>query len=160
MVCARYPVAATHDGSPMTCRVCNETKDPERFPIRPDTGRYRGECKACVSERARRSAERVEVGDARWLTRREGILLRKYGLTNADFARLARKQRGRCAICRKVPNSRRRNTRTGREWTALHVDHDHVTGEVRGLLCHRCNSQVGWAEQVGVPRVLAYLGHA
>jgi hypothetical protein len=42
-------------------------------------------------------------------------------------AQLAR-QDGHCAICPNTPKSRR-----------LHIDHDHQTGKVRGLLCYPCN---------------------
>lgn len=38
----------------------------------------------------------------------------------------------RCAICRDTRGQRR-----------LHVDHDHATGEFRGMLCHRCNQGLG-----------------
>ena len=48
----------------------------------------------------------------------------KYGITGEEYDRLLRAQKGRCYICR-------RQTRTKR----LAVDHDHATGEVRGLLC-------------------------
>lgn len=50
------------------------------------------------------------------------------GVTDAEYARLLGAQDGHCAICQATPRTRR-----------LHVDHDHRTGEVRGLLCHRCN---------------------
>jgi hypothetical protein len=43
-------------------------------------------------------------------------------------------QDGRCAICRKKPQTGRR----------LSVDHDHKTGEVRGLLCTLCNQGLGY----------------
>ena len=46
---------------------------------------------------------------------------------------LFEKQKGRCAICDKhQANSK----------TTFHVDHDHETGKVRGLLCGVCNSQL------------------
>lgn len=45
-----------------------------------------------------------------------------------------RKQGGGCAICGEPPKSRR-----------LHVDHDHLTGDVRGLLCWTCNAVLGRA---------------
>lgn len=47
-----------------------------------------------------------------------------FGITAAQYEAILRAQGGRCAICRQVPRSKR-----------LAVDHDHQTGEVRGLLC-------------------------
>lgn len=62
--------------------------------------------------------------------------LRLYGLTQDDWDALVRKQRNRCAICKTdKPGGR------GERW---HVDHDHLTGQVRGLLCHRCNMGIGF----------------
>lgn len=42
-------------------------------------------------------------------------------------------QGGGCAICGRAP----------REDIALHVDHDHATGAIRGLTCFRCNNALG-----------------
>jgi hypothetical protein len=50
------------------------------------------------------------------------------GVTDAEYARLLAAQDGHCALCPNTPKTRR-----------LHVDHDHATGRVRGLLCYRCN---------------------
>ena len=50
------------------------------------------------------------------------------GVTPADYDRLLAAQGGHCALCPNTPKTRR-----------LHVDHDHRTGAVRGLLCYRCN---------------------
>lgn len=62
--------------------------------------------------------------------------LRLYGLTQADWDALVERQGNRCAICRTdKPGGR------GERW---HTDHDHETGKVRGLLCHRCNMGVGF----------------
>lgn len=63
------------------------------------------------------------------IARRARWLRDKYGITLAEFAAILKVQGGTCAICRKPP-------RAGRN---LHVDHDHKTGEVRGLLCYNCN---------------------
>lgn len=53
-----------------------------------------------------------------------------------DFDRLVEVHDNRCAICAHVP--------TGAAWDrTLHVDHDHQTGEVRGLLCGNCNRGIG-----------------
>lgn len=57
--------------------------------------------------------------------------LRKYGLTQQDWDQMVARQRGRCAVCPTAEPGGR-----GESW---HIDHDHVTGQVRGLLCQRCN---------------------
>ncbi|MFE2712220.1 endonuclease domain-containing protein [Streptomyces mirabilis] len=67
------------------------------------------------------------------------------------------KQAGLCAICRTVPELQRANTRTGRRWTPFHVDHDHATGAVRGLLCTPCNTTLGRIEAIGLHEFTRYL---
>jgi hypothetical protein len=57
----------------------------------------------------------------------------KYGMTGADYETLLNEQGGKCAICDATYSKTR----------ALAVDHDHDTGQVRGLLCGRCNSALG-----------------
>lgn len=44
---------------------------------------------------------------------------------------------GKCAICKSEP------TGEGQQGERLHVDHDHKTGLVRGLLCGNCNRAIG-----------------
>lgn len=58
---------------------------------------------------------------------------RRFGLSRGQYAELLAQQNGLCALCKKAPGSSKR----------LHVDHDHQTGRVRGLLCHHCNTGVG-----------------
>ena len=60
---------------------------------------------------------------------------KRYGLTRAQYAALLELQGGRCAICRRGPEG------SGKK--RLTVDHDHRTGEVRGLLCNLCNVSLG-----------------
>jgi len=62
--------------------------------------------------------------------------LRRYGLTEADWDGLISRQQDRCAICR--------TDRPGGRGERWHVDHDHVSGQVRGLLCHHCNMGIGF----------------
>jgi hypothetical protein len=63
--------------------------------------------------------------------------LKFYGLSHDDFIALWNKQSGRCAICEVEMCS------TGRSRNSCHVDHDHKTGKVRGLLCLSCNHGIG-----------------
>ncbi len=58
-----------------------------------------------------------------------------YGLTPEDYNRMLVEQGGHCAACERTPDNEKHGV--------LHVDHDHTTGAVRGLLCHRCNTAYG-----------------
>jgi hypothetical protein len=66
---------------------------------------------------------------------RANHLKSKYGITEADFEEMLRRQHGVCANPACVTPDNRGRT--------LHVDHDHETGRVRGLLCFDCNVVLG-----------------
>lgn len=57
-----------------------------------------------------------------------------YGMTLGDYKALLEAQGGKCAIC---------GTTNPGKGTRLHVDHDHTSGRVRGLLCNNCNRGIG-----------------
>jgi len=57
-----------------------------------------------------------------------------YGLTLEDYEKLLEAQKGVCAICKKSYRDGGRN---------LSVDHNHISGKVRGLLCDSCNRAIG-----------------
>ena len=65
--------------------------------------------------------------------------LRRYGLSHADYDAMISAQDGACAICKKPETHRGRNGEVQR----LAIDHNHVTGSVRALLCHSCNTGIG-----------------
>ena len=67
--------------------------------------------------------------------RRRSYFSRVYGLSMEDFTTLMRSQKDRCAAC-KLPFSEAKDF-----WPC--VDHDHATGQVRGLLCRLCNLTLG-----------------
>ncbi len=52
------------------------------------------------------------------------------------------KQNSLCAICH-GPETRRNQYGL----CLLHIDHNHETGKVRGLLCHKCNSLLGYSRE-------------
>lgn len=64
----------------------------------------------------------------------ERKLLKKYGLTLIDYNNLLKVQEYRCAICQIHQDELKRK---------LDVDHNHKTGENRGLLCTNCNRALG-----------------
>ncbi len=57
-----------------------------------------------------------------------------YSLSPGTVDRLQKYQQGKCGICLRYVDS-------------LEVDHDHKTGAIRGLLCHRCNVGLGYFEE-------------
>lgn len=68
---------------------------------------------------------------------RERKLFAQYRMTENDFNRMWKEQNGNCAIC-EVPMLPR-----GKKRFSASIDHNHETGEVRGLLCSRCNKGIG-----------------
>lgn len=79
----------------------------------------------------------------------ERRLLTQFGISYQEYLRISEVQDGRCAICRNRPRSKR-----------LAVDHNHATGEVRGLLCKRCNRDLLGAAQDSIEmleRAICYL---
>jgi hypothetical protein len=66
----------------------------------------------------------------------ERNLKRQYGIDWETYLGLLEKQNGSCAICNRTDSGSHCSQR-------LFVDHCHVTGKVRGLLCHHCNSALG-----------------
>lgn len=76
-----------------------------------------------------------------------GRHVQKYGITAEQYDALYEAQGGVCAICRRA------NGKTKR----LAVDHDHETGEVRGLLCGPDNLMIGRLRVAGMVRALEYV---
>lgn len=72
----------------------------------------------------------------------------RYGMEFEDYIGLRNRQDNKCAICGgNPPNGRKKH---------LSVDHCHETGIIRGLLCTRCNTALGWFE-IHQERVQKYL---
>jgi hypothetical protein len=72
----------------------------------------------------KRNPEKFRMHDLR------GRLKMKYGITLEQRDEMILNQEGRCKIC-------------GKKTSKLVIDHDHVTGKVRGMLCHGCNTMLG-----------------
>jgi len=122
-------------------------RDPERYKrVRQNAQeRKTPEARAKAAEAARRwyaeNLDRVRDRDRR----------RRYGVSLAQLTEMLQRQDQKCGICRidlPVGNFR-----------FAQVDHDHQTGRVRGILCFRCNRNLGWFEALG-PAAVAYLNSA
>jgi hypothetical protein len=64
------------------------------------------------------------------------MTIRRHGLTEQEFNDMLLQQGNVCGICKGPPN--------GKD-NVFHIDHDHNTGKVRGLLCSFCNLSLGFA---------------
>lgn len=83
--------------------------------------------------------ERTKINQKKY--GRNWKLKSKYGITLEQYNDLLKKQNGVCAICLSLETRTYKNKNIVVE--SLCVDHDHETGKIRGLLCHKCNSALG-----------------
>lgn len=105
---------------PTYCKPCHRAYREERAAL---------PCKRCGKDR---SLKRDILHSWCPACVAEARLLREYRLTRADFDERLEGQHGFCAICGGLPDVR-----------GWHVDHDHLTGQVRGILCGPCNTGLG-----------------
>jgi hypothetical protein len=136
-----------------TCSGCGA-----ETPMEERKGRS-ARCKACRAayqrEYRRRNPEKVREGEKRryWATQdahkvsarrtyrryperwRYYDLRKKFGLTEDQFIGMYLAQDGKCDICGDTLDDKKKN--------GINVDHDHGTGQVRGLLCQGCNLGIG-----------------
>lgn len=104
-------------------------------------------CVECRKKKQKNDRTRVKNSVRDRVVRKFGhrtwILSSKYRLTRDVYDSIVKTQEGRCAICSVVfdlsdePGTKEEKARRP------HVDHDHQTGMIRGLLCTRCNVGIG-----------------
>lgn len=94
--------------------------------------RLRNECKTCGNSRRK---EWHNSNTNRW---RDYVYKDTYGINIEEYNRMEALQKGLCAICGK-----KEETIRNKKIINLSVDHDHVDGKIRGLLCCNCNNGLG-----------------
>jgi len=116
------------------CSECGQFKLWPEFHKRKDlsTG-HASHCKTCRKKRTRLDTENGSI--------RNRELKRQYGITLDGYYKLLKSQDDGCAICGATESGVRQNGVV----LYLSVDHNHETGEIRGLLCQKCNAMLGMA---------------
>jgi hypothetical protein len=117
---------ARSDGLNSYCRECCNELHSLRRKSRPPGEHYKR-----YRETSRKATRRYLIANPNY--GREQKLKANYGITLDQYNQILAKQNNLCSICEK-PNKHKRR---------LNVDHDHITGVVRGLLCHHCNTSLG-----------------
>lgn len=106
-----------------TCSKCGIEKELSDFYFRKDRQCHRADCRDCFLK----SKDKVKE--------RKFHLDKKYNITLDQYNDMYEEQQGRCAICG--------TDQPGGSGIHFAVDHDHVTGQVRSLLCQGCNTGLG-----------------
>jgi hypothetical protein len=129
-----YKDPACRDGRRGDCIDCVKAYRQARYPLIREQAIARAKAWQIANperfrayQRERRTRPEVKARE------RAGHLRRKFGITPEVYDRMLAEQGGRCAICKRRPT----------KGVSLHVDHEHRTKRVRGLLCFRCNNALG-----------------
>ena len=105
------------EGNFKICTICNTKKSLDEF-FRYPSNHYHSCCKICSKEKSQKY-------------HKDTYRYAKYGITKEQFDELFKSQDGKCPIC------------TIELKKEIHIDHDHLTGQVRGVLCGKCNKGLG-----------------
>jgi hypothetical protein len=136
------------------CMQCKEEKlEADFYSGASLTARTRSKT-TCYSCQKLAGKERSRIYRARYPEKiRDAKLKCYYGISLKIYNDMLDKQGGVCAICG-LPQNRLNGVTRKQE--NLVVDHDHKTGQVRALLCHKCNMEVGTVE-LNIARIQRYL---
>lgn len=153
-----YKKAAARDGLQHRCKDCadkyakayyaeNKSKQVDRRKKWNEKNR---------KSIARRKSEHYAKNKSMYSLRsRKWYLRSKYGLTIEEFAAMVEAVGGVCEICGQPPRGGPKNQNP-----ILRVDHDHKTGQVRGLLCDPCNRSIGLIGDENLAAAAAYIERA
>lgn len=125
----------------IVCRICKKEKELTDFYKRGDTGYgLRSECKKCFNQMTHKN----RIGDPKQIKYikawrianpdkiKDYRLKRSYNMSLEEYREIYLIQKERCAICKAFMGKHQ-----------LAVDHNHKTGDIRGLLCNNCNNGLG-----------------
>lgn len=139
------------DCSLKICSKCKQELPLTSFHKASDRkSKYKSHCKSCISKKQKETYREPEQYRRRmenhW--RYQGI-----EMTMPEYEKLLEAQNGCCAVCGATEN---------KNGTRLCVDHCHTTGQIRGLLCHDCNTGIGKLgdSKEGLMKAIKYLDNS
>lgn len=131
-------VKSTRSVTLMCMRICSKADcmhegrpqgDANFYKDKQKKSGYRPDCKDCVNRTVKTYVESLDPAQ-RKAQRDKAQRKYTYGLSQPDFDVLVDRADDRCESC-------------GDPTIVMHIDHDHATGKVRGLLCQDCNLGIG-----------------
>jgi hypothetical protein len=137
------------------CTKCGEEFPATReyfYPFKQGKYGLSSRCKAChkayTYEWRANNRDRLNASVKERFSKNRGQqkhyqLKYKYGLSIEEYEAALQKQAGVCAICGCMETEKHQNGTVKK----LNVDHNHETGQVRGLLCSRCNRVIGYTKE-------------
>lgn len=146
MTAAEELAAAAVREPTQACSRCKTEHPVTHFHRTGPGGRF-SRCEACRQPERRQEKRQPQTPEQ---TRRSN-LRRLYGITPEEYDALRLAQDFRCAICHrheddlpvKMSGRPRLDGKPSAVPMKLHVDHDHDSEAIRGLLCHNCNTGLG-----------------
>ena len=135
MTLAKRGVRPSDPDKPTVCMTCGETKPESRFEL-TEKGFVSSKCKTCWWHYRQGYTRRRLAEDPEFVRAGQDRRYRwNYGIGLKDYEAMVAACGGRCHLCHRKPPKGK-----------LHVDHDHDTDKIRGLLCWRCNVGLGFIE--------------
>lgn len=137
----------------LKCSKCLEHKNTEAFSVDKSKKRgYQYICKECHNEYTRnvwyiKNRDKQRYNAKRWKDQNKSrVLATRYNTTVNHIENLMLSMSSDCPICE-------------RAMTRPHLDHNHVTGEVRNFICNRCNTTLGLVDESPdvLQRMISYI---
>ena len=129
-----YLAKGGRDGLRGDCKSCFRLRAAERYKSNPEPIKQRARQWAADNpERVQEQRRQYTASGRKASSDRRSYLKRTAGISLEEYAVMLESQDGRCCICDALPTP----------GISLHVDHDHLTGRRRRLLCFRCNNALG-----------------
>lgn len=110
------------------CKHGHELSTENTYMYTDSNGKIVIECKPCAKRKYKSRASQL----------RANHLQRKFGISLEQYDQMLAEQDGKCAVCGTTDPG-------GNGGSNFHVDHCHITGKIRKLLCRDCNSCLGQA---------------